>query len=180
MWCLSVKCHFVNALYIQTYLTVNCLPATSDHYYHTYVHKWWYVKKKKIFFLYFHIREVLSHSRECGSWAAFPGGSRMIREGSHVWKSCCNQPKIWAACFYLTIKGPKHADGKTNSADPDQTPTSRALCLPFQLTDRPGQTVQTQIRLLLEEQSDQGLHYLPFHLHHLDSLLYGRATLLKF
>ena len=42
-------------------------------------------KKKKNFFLYFHIREVLSHSRECGSWAAFPGGSRMIREGSHVW-----------------------------------------------------------------------------------------------
>ena len=26
-------------------------------------------------------------------------------------------------------------------------------------TDRSGQTVQTQIRLLLEEQSDQGLHY---------------------
>ena len=36
-------------------------------------------------------------------------------------------------------------------------------------TDRPGQTVQTQIRLLLEEQSDQGLHCLPFHLHRLDS-----------
>ena len=29
----------------------------------------------------------------------------------------------------------------------------------------PGQTVQTQIRLLLEEQSDQGLHCLPFRLH---------------
>ena len=43
-------------------------------------------------------------------------------------------------------------------------------------TDRPGQTVQTQIRLLLEEHSDQGLHCLPFHLHRLDSLLYGRAT----
>ena len=43
-------------------------------------------------------------------------------------------------------------------------------------TDMPGQTVQTQIRLLQEEQSDQGLHYLPFHLHRLDSLLYGRAT----
>ena len=28
-------------------------------------------------------------------------------------------------------------------------------------TDRSGQTVQTQIRLLLEEQSDQGLHCLP-------------------
>ena len=43
-------------------------------------------------------------------------------------------------------------------------------------TDRPGQTVQTQIRLLLEEQSDQGLHCLPFRLHHLDSLVYGKAT----
>ena len=42
--------------------------------------------------------------------------------------------------------------------------------------DMPGQTVQTQIRLLLEEQSDQGLHCLPFRLHCLDSLLYGRAT----
>ena len=28
----------------------------------------------------------------------------------------------------------------------------------------------------LEEQSDQGLHRLPFHLHRLDSLLYDRAT----
>ena len=36
-------------------------------------------------------------------------------------------------------------------------------------TDRSGQTVQTQIRLLLEEQSDQGLHCLPFRLHRLDS-----------
>ena len=43
-------------------------------------------------------------------------------------------------------------------------------------TDMPGQTVQTQIRLLLEEQSDQGLHCLPFCLHRLNSLLYGRAT----
>ena len=43
-------------------------------------------------------------------------------------------------------------------------------------TDMPGQTVQTQIRLLQEEQSDQGLHCLPFRLHRLDSLLFGRAT----
>ena len=43
-------------------------------------------------------------------------------------------------------------------------------------TDMPGQTVQTQIRLLLKEQSDQGLHCLPFRQHRLDSLLYGRAT----
>ena len=39
-------------------------------------------------------------------------------------------------------------------------------------TDMPGQTVQTQIRLLLKEQSDQGLHCLPFSLHRMDSLLY--------
>ena len=43
-------------------------------------------------------------------------------------------------------------------------------------TDRSGQTVQTQTRLLLEKQSDQGLHCLPFCLHRLDSLLYGRTT----
>ena len=43
-------------------------------------------------------------------------------------------------------------------------------------TDMPRQTVQTQIWLLLEEQSDQGLLCLPFRLHCLDSLLYGRAT----
>ena len=43
-------------------------------------------------------------------------------------------------------------------------------------TDMLGQTVQTQIRLLLEEQSDQGLHCLPFRLHRLAALLCGRAT----
>ena len=31
-----------------------------------------------------------------------------------------------------------------------------------------------------QEQSDQGLHCLPFCLHHLDSLLYDRATKFKF
>ena len=43
-------------------------------------------------------------------------------------------------------------------------------------TDRSGQTVQTHIRLLLEEQSDQGLYCLSFCLHRLDSLLYGSTT----
>ena len=51
-------------------------------------------------------------------------------------------------------------------------------------TDRSGQTVQTQIRLLLEqsdqEQSDQVLHSLPFRLYLLDALLYGKSTLFKF
>ena len=48
---------------------------------------------------------------------------------------------------------------------------STVMILSFR-TDRSGQTVQTQIRLLLEEQSDQGLHCLPFCLHRLDALLY--------
>ena len=39
-------------------------------------------------------------------------------------------------------------------------------------TDMSGQTVQSQIRLLLQEQSDQGSHCLPFHLHLLEVLLY--------
>ena len=34
-------------------------------------------------------------------------------------------------------------------------------------TDISRQTVQTQFRLLLEEKSEQGLHSLLFHLHHL-------------
>ena len=37
-------------------------------------------------------------------------------------------------------------------------------------TDMSGQTVQTQIRLLLEEQSDQGLHCLLFHFHLFDEI----------
>ena len=52
---------------------------------------------------------------------------------------------------------------------------STVMILSFR-TDMPGQTVQTQIRLLLKEQSEQGLHCLPFRLHCLDSLLYGKAT----
>ena len=37
-------------------------------------------------------------------------------------------------------------------------------------TDRSGQTVQTQTRLLLEEQPDQDLHCLLFPLHHFDKI----------
>ena len=47
-------------------------------------------------------------------------------------------------------------------------------------TDRSRQTVMTQIRLLLEEQSDQGLHCLPFCLHWLDAIYYGKATVFEF
>ena len=47
-------------------------------------------------------------------------------------------------------------------------------------TDRSGQTVQTQIRLLLEEQSDLGLHCLLFHLHHFNKIPYALASLFEF
>ena len=63
-------------------------------------------------------------------------------------------------------------------------------------TDRSWQTVQSQIRLLLDEQSGQlldeqsgqlldkqsgqGLQCLQFRLHLLDALLYFKATLFKF
>ena len=48
------------------------------------------------------------------------------------------------------------------------------------LTDRSGQTVQTQIRLLPKEQSDQGLHCLQIRLHLLDALFHGKAISFKF
>ena len=47
-------------------------------------------------------------------------------------------------------------------------------------TDRYWQTVQTQIRLLLKEQSDQGLHCLLFHLNDFDKIPPGLASLSEF
>ena len=47
-------------------------------------------------------------------------------------------------------------------------------------TDRSGQTVKTQIRLLLEEQSDQGLHCLLFHLHLFNKVFKGLASFYEF
>ena len=47
-------------------------------------------------------------------------------------------------------------------------------------TCRSGQTVQTQIRLLLEEQSDQGLHCLLFYLSVFDKIPSGLASLFEF
>ena len=43
-----------------------------------------------------------------------------------------------------------------------------------------GQIVQTQIRLLIEEQSDQGLHCLLIHLHLFDEIPKGLASFLEF
>ena len=46
--------------------------------------------------------------------------------------------------------------------------TVKILCIG---TDRPQQTVQTKIRLLLKKQSDQGLRCLPLHQLLLDALM---------
>ena len=97
VWCLSVKCHFVNGLYIQTSLAVNCLPATRHRYYQTYAQKWWSGKLKKEFFYFFFIFTSGRLCLTCGSRAAFPGGSRMIREGSHVWGK--GRFLLWYLCF---------------------------------------------------------------------------------
>ena len=47
-------------------------------------------------------------------------------------------------------------------------------------TDWSGQIVQTHIRLFLEEQSDQGLHYLQYCLHLLNALLGGKTSFFRF
>ena len=47
-------------------------------------------------------------------------------------------------------------------------------------TDRTDKTVKTRIRLLLEEQSDQGLHCLPFYLLYLLNILQGKPELFNF
>ena len=47
--------------------------------------------------------------------------------------------------------------------------TATVMVISFQ-TDRSRQTVQTQIRLLLREQSEQGLQCLQFHLHLFDEI----------
>ena len=62
------------------------------------------------------------------------------------------------ASYHSTFVDLEHSGRSKNMA---------VMILSFQ-TDRPGQTVQTQIRLL---QSDPRLHCLQFPLHHLDALL---------
>ena len=66
----------------------------------------------------------------------------------------------------------------------NRLPYGKNPLLPFMILsnwiDRSGQTVHTQITLLLEEQSHQGLHCLLFCLHLLNRLPYGKNPLLPF
>ena len=98
-------------------------------------------------------------------WANYSYGERLLPS--------------WATCFWILLNSVSLASyfwyiGKQYRPRWDAAQYT-IMILSFR-TDMPGQTVQTQIRMFLEEQSDQGLHCLPFRLHRLDSLLYGRAT----
>ena len=74
-----------------------------------------------------------------------------------------------------------HKFGKLSGSDLKSGHKSKitVMILNFR-TDRSGQTVQTQIRLLLEEQSGQDLHCLLFHLHVFDKISSGMASLFEF
>ena len=72
--------------------------------------------------------------------------------------------------FVLFWNSIKHSKDINAAIEVNEEMSVIVMILSFR-TDRSGQTVQTQIRLLLEEQSDQGLHCLQFPLHLLDALL---------
>ena len=87
---------------------------------------------------------------------------------------------ILIRCIYCN--DPKFLDryAWANSADPDQTAPWRKF---ENLGSKSLQiSVKNSLIMLynLKEQSDQVLHCLPFRLHRLDPLLYGRATMFKF
>ena len=80
------------------------------------------------------------------------------------------RPMMEVQCDLKTEK--LRTSGRKLLTDALSVEVSTVMILSFQ-TSRLGQTVQTQIRLLLEEQSDQGLHRLLFHLHHFDKIPVG-------
>ena len=75
---------------------------------------------------------------------------------------------------FSTEKGDKNENGRVASSE--SLPTVIILNIG---TDRSEQTVQTQIRLLLMEQSDQGLLCLLFCLHLLNTILHCKIQLFQ-
>ena len=65
-------------------------------------------------------------------------------------------------CVLVHMSHAFFSNVKDKRADQQCIKVYTVMTLGFR-TDRSGQTVQTQIRLLLEEQSDQGLHCLLYH-----------------
>ena len=75
---------------------------------------------------------------------------------------------------------PRNRTDKLPNARLDVLPTVITVMNRIIRTTRSRQTVQTQIRVLLEEQSDQGLHCLLFHLHLFDEIPQNLASFLEF
>ena len=94
---------FVNGLYIQTSLAVNCLPETSDRYYHTYVQKWWFGKlfTKKFFFVIFTSGRFCLTHKSVGVGLHFqeaPGRSGRVRMYAKMLR------KQWEYAFLANLK----------------------------------------------------------------------------
>ena len=103
----------------------------------------------------------------------------------HTWTKM-EERKTYPACLSIQVSAEESTEYMClKSSSPIITVQNRMhaehtiMILSFR-TDRSGQTVQTQIRLLLEQQSDLGLHCLQFRLHRLDPLLFGKAIMFKF
>ena len=64
--------------------------------------------------------------------------------------------------------------------DPEDNLTDKTIKILSIGTNKSDQTVQTLIRLLLQEQSDQGLHCLSFQPHFLCALLPYKTNLFHF
>ena len=93
----------------------------------------------------------------CRTW------SETRKTGFHTMRLICKN----CCCFYLSLTVVAFKifiDVMTISYSLLLYKLATIMILIF-LTDWSRQTVQTPIRLLLEEQSDQGLHCLLFHLH---------------
>ena len=105
---------------------------------------------------------------------------KMAIYGKNFKKSVSLEPNGW--CHWNLVYNSIEHSGTTKFENPRLTFDlfiHTIMILSFR-TDWSRQTVQTQIRLFLEEQSDQGLHWLQFRLHLLGALLFGKAILFKF
>ena len=121
----------------------------------------------------------------------------LVNAPSHfLWENCCQMPykkgfktlKFWYICPHFILRNIVFRTSELQS--PWGIYWNKHNNTRFWERDKggycndpnkSGQRVQTQIRLLLEEeQSDQDLHCLQFRLHLLGTLLFGKSGLFKF
>ena len=93
----------------------------------------------------------------------------VVRQKSNLFfklKFCTTRNSFFSMVMYMyDVSGPNKLSLLNQPCIITLEKPTTLMILSFQ-TDRPEQTVWTQIRLLLEEQSDQGLHSLPFSRYH--------------